>query len=140
MKILLFIIFTGFAFSQTIKLNDFLEQVKQNHPLFSKEKRSVEIEEKNREAFLGSEDWNLTASPFYTHVKPIASGPFTPKTVDNIGFEARVERLFWSTGGTFAVAWNSGYINQNVAAISIPGVFTIPGGPGEIYQHGLYFS
>lgn len=140
MKILIFMFFTISAFSQSISLDGFLEKVKQNHPLFSKEKRTVEIEEKGREAFLGAEDWYISASPFYTHVKPIASGPFTPKTVDNVGFEAKAERLVWTTGGSFSFGWNSGYTNQNVADISIPNVFTIPGGPSELYQHGLFIS
>lgn len=140
MKILIFTIFAISAFSQTINLDDFLDQVKQNHPLFSKEKRTVEIEEKSRDVFLGAEDWYISASPYYTHLKPIATGPFTPKTIDNLGFEAKVERLFWKTGGHFALTWNSTYTNQNVSAVTIPNLFTIPGGPAELYSNGLYLS
>jgi len=146
MKIIFFMIFGISVFSQTINLEDFLTRVKNNHPLFSKEKRAVEIEEKNQEIFLGTEDWFISASPYYSYIKPIATGAFTPKSINNLGFEAKAERLFWDTGGQLSVSWNTGYINQNISDISfslapvIPEPIAIPSGPSELYQHGLYVA
>ena len=47
------------CYSQTISLEEFLELVKESYPFFAKEKLSVDIERKQNEHFLGSQDWAL---------------------------------------------------------------------------------
>ena len=63
--LLMLISWVGFA--ETITLKEFLDLAEENHPFFSKEALSAEIEKKQAESLLGAKDWQFSVSRYYSH-------------------------------------------------------------------------
>jgi len=103
----------------------------------------VEIEAKAQEQYLGAQDWNLSASPFFSHQKPIGTSLFDPQRIDVVGTELAAEKALWNTGGKFSLSWSSQFSDQKLPDIVIPtpsGIMDIPTGPVEFYQHKIYLT
>lgn len=141
--LLLVFILVQHGHAQTITMGEFLGLIQERHPFFEKESLSVEIENKAQAGLLGSEDWNIGGSSFFTHQKLLASSTFSPDRLDVLGIDARAERAFWKTGGRFSLSWSSQFSDQKLADIVIPfpnGSMVVPTGPSEFYQHRVYAS
>ncbi len=137
------LLFSQTSNSQTITMNEFFESVQKTHPFFVKESLSSEIETKGRERFLGSQDWVISASPYYTYQKPVSSGLGMPEKINMVAAQLAVEKALWSTGGRFALSWKSDYTDQTIPDIVIP--FTpddivIPAGPSKLYTNKVYLT
>ncbi|MBL7073978.1 TolC family protein [candidate division KSB1 bacterium] len=127
--------------AQTITLNEFLNLIHKNHPLFAKEELSSKIEEKGRDSYLGSQDWRITSTPYYARQNPLPPVVFAPERVDQTSIGAVAERAFWKTGGRLSLSWSSVFTDQiGLEDIVIPNVITIPTGPPEFYQNNLYLT
>lgn len=96
------------SMAEPVTQEQFLEQLKQSHPLFEKEKLSTRIQEAERGSFLGDKDWRVQSSIFLTHEEP-AIAISGPEKTDALLLSGGVERLFWSTGGTLSASFSSGY-------------------------------
>lgn len=136
------IILTSSAQAQKITLPEFLDLVRQNHPLFEKETLSIEIEKRGREASLGRRDWRIASSPAYLHQTPLTTGSFAPRRLDQLNAGASLEKAIWSTGGRLAVDWTSELTDQEFRfkEISIPlGTETLEIKPGDptFYQNSF---
>jgi outer membrane protein TolC len=141
--LLLVFILVQHGHAETITMGEFLGLIQERHPFFEKESLSVEIENKAQEGLLGSEDWNLGGTSFFTHQKLLASSAFSPDRLDVLGIDAAAERAFWKTGGRFSLSWSSQFSDQKLADIVIPfptGSMVVPTGPSEFYQHRVYAS
>lgn len=57
-------------FSQTINLNEFLNQLQQTHPFFEKEKLTAQIEKEEQDSYLGAQDWNIISSVNLSQQEP----------------------------------------------------------------------
>ena len=134
---------TSLLQSQTINLDDFLNQLKQVHPLFEKERLTVQIEREAQSGYLGTEDWLITSGPYYSRLNPLPPGSFTPDRVDQISMGAAAQRVFWKTGGRLSFSWSSDLTDQTgledfeiqLDPLIPPIVFDI--GPSKYYQNEL---
>ncbi len=126
------------VYSQTITLDDFLAKVQEDHPFFTREALSSDIEKKNEVRFLGNQDWLFSTAPFLRHQEPLETSPFVPKKIDTFGFTVGAERAIWKTGGRFSLSWSTDFTDQETRDIVIPGIVTIPSGPARFYQHGVF--
>lgn len=92
--------------AQTITQDEFLDQLKQLHPLFEKEKMTAQIEKEERSSFLGAQDWNLLSSISFAHEEP-ASALAGPERIDALTVSGGVERVFWRTGSRLSASFTS---------------------------------
>jgi outer membrane protein TolC len=99
---------------QFLTLNDFLEQLRRNHPLFEKEMLSPEIVREDRSSLLGSQDWNLSSSFGYWLEEP-ATALLGPERMQVISADARLDRLFWKTGGRLSTSLSLSRVDMKIA-------------------------
>jgi outer membrane protein TolC len=90
-------------YAQTITRDEFLNRLKQVHPLFEKENLTARIEKEDRKALAGAEDWNLLSSMTYSHEQPAIAG-LGPERTDAISAGGGFEKLFWKTGGRLSTS------------------------------------
>jgi len=91
-----------------ITRDQFLDQLKQSHPLFEKEKLTTQIEKQVRESYLGNQDWNIRSSLFYSHDEP-SFAIAGPEKTNAVSVTGGLEKAFWSTGGRLATSFTSTY-------------------------------
>ena len=94
------------ALAQTITQSQFLDQLKQRHPLFEKEKLSAEIEKEEQNSYLGAQDWNILSSATFSHEEP-AIAFAGPEKTDAFALSGGIERVFWNTGGKLGASFTS---------------------------------
>lgn len=97
------------VFAETITLQDFLDMVYQNHPFFSREALTAEIEKKQAESLLGAKDWQFSVSPYYSHLGEASAAEYSAQSLDSIGGEAAFGGPIWTTGGTLGFSVVSDY-------------------------------
>ena len=83
---------------ETITLTEFLSQLKNEHPLFTKERLTSEIFRTRQQSLAGAQDWNLVSSVGYFSEEPVISFASPSKTSGG-SFSGGLERTFWGTGG-----------------------------------------
>ena len=93
-----------YAQTETITQEQFLDQLKQLHPLFVAEKLETRIETQKQLGLSGAEDWNLLSSINAFHEEPLATTPGIREN-EGISFINGFERRFWKTGGRFSVSY-----------------------------------
>jgi len=134
--------------AQTITLDDFLNQLQQAHPMFEKERLTVQIDRAEQERYLGTQDWLISLGPNYKRINPLPPGSFTPERIDQINVGAVAQRAFWKTGGRLSFSWSSDITDQiGLENIVLPlgnltGNPDIPDmvfetGPSKYYQNAL---
>jgi outer membrane protein TolC len=96
--------------AETISQDDFLERLKQTHPLFIKERLAAQIGRQERASYLGDQDWFVQSSVFVSHEEP-AIAIAGPEEADGLMFASGVRRLLWRTGGVLSASFSSGYAN-----------------------------
>ncbi len=136
-------LFCQFGNAQTITMSEFLDSVKETHPLFEKEALSAQIEMREQERLLGSQDWVVSSSPFYTYQELVATSSFSPEKMHVTGAGVAVEKPFWKTGGRFSLSWSSDFTDQEIPDIVIPippEPIVIPAGPSRFYQNKTYLT
>lgn len=92
--------------AQTITQEEFLDQLRQVHPMFEKEKMTSQIEKENRSSLLGAQDWNLLSSISFSHEEP-SIAVAGPERTDALYVSGGVERAFWGTGGRLSASFSS---------------------------------
>ena len=134
--------------TQTITLDEFLDQLQQTHPLFEKERLTVQINSQEQEGYLGAQDWLLTSGPYYARQNPLPPGSFIPKRVDQMNLGAAAQRAFWKTGGRLSFSWSSNLTDQKgleefvlpfgdwFGDPSVPNI-VLDTGPTKFYQNEL---
>ena len=99
---------------EIVTMDSFLDTLRSNHPVFTKEDLSVEIEKKAKESLLGAEDWMLSAGLTVFRENPeIAIGG--PERTDAFSLSAGVNRAFWRTGGRFSASISTGVGKMKLA-------------------------
>ena len=83
---------------ETITLTEFLSQLKNEHPLFTKERLTSEIFRTRQQSLAGAQDWNLVSSVGYFSEEPVISFASPSKTSGG-SFSGGLEKTFWGTGG-----------------------------------------
>ncbi|MEJ2720440.1 MAG: TolC family protein [bacterium] len=134
-------LFAGTCGAQTVSMDSYLESVRLRHPYFAKEQLQPAIEAKQRDSYLGGEDWAALSSAYFAYQKPLSSSAFVPEETYAAGVNAGLERTFWGTGGRFSVTWESMGTDQKLPDIVIPtggADIVIPIGPTRFYEHRLY--
>jgi len=129
--------------AETITMGSFVELVKEKHPLFEREALSSQIQSKNRESYLGSQDWTIFSSPYYAYQELLATSSFSPEKIQMAGASVGVDKVFWGTGGRMSLSWSSDYTDQEVPDIVIPippDPIVIPAGAAEFFQHKAYLT
>ena len=99
-------------FSQTINLDEFLNQLQQTHPFFEKEKLTAQIEKEEQDSYLGAQDWNIISSTNFAHEEP-AFAFMEPERTNSFSLTCGIERLFWRTGGRLSSSFSTNYANIN---------------------------
>ena len=83
---------------QTVTLTEFLSQLKNEHPLFTKENLTAEIFRTRQQSLAGAQDWNLVSSVGYFSDQPVISFA-SPSKTSGTSFSGGLEKTFWGTGG-----------------------------------------
>ena len=126
----LFIVYASFTFSpaQTITQNEFINMLKIKHPIFEKEKMTSQIEQEDRNSYVGAQDWRINSSLFYFHEEPVIaiSGP---EKTDAIAIDGGIEKVFWGTGSRLSASYSF-----NRAKIKINPLW---GFPNAFYQNKI---
>ncbi len=117
--------------AKTITQDQFLNQLKELHPLLEKEKLSARIEKEEQASLLGTQDWNLFSSLNYYHEEPVIAYA-APERSDAFSLDTGLERLFWKTGGRFSASLSSSSANIELDPIY--------GFPDTFYQNQLTLS
>ncbi len=126
--------------AETISLENFLEDIQRDHPLFKSESLTPEIERVNRERLLAAKDWFVNSSLAYAYSKLIERGPFTPDETDNLSLSGNAQRSLWSTGGDLSMGLTMSLTDQELPGITVPGPDgpqSIDVGPGRLYENRL---
>ena len=84
--------------SQTVTLTEFLNQLKNEHPLFTKENLTSEIFRARQQSLTGAQDWNFASSLGYFSNEPVINFSGPDKTVGG-SFNGGIVKTFWGTGG-----------------------------------------
>jgi len=82
---------------QTVTLTEFLSQLKNEHPLFTKERLTSEIFRTRQQSLAGAQDWTLVSSVGYFSEEPVISFASPSKTSGG-SFSGGLEKTFWGTG------------------------------------------
>jgi len=101
------------AQAEPITQEQFLDHLKQSHPLFDREKLTAQIEAEEQKSLLGREDWNVQSSLFLSHEEP-ALAISGPERTDAVTLTGGLDRLFWSTGGRLSASFSSGYADMKL--------------------------
>jgi hypothetical protein len=117
--------------ARKVTQDDFLNRLRETHPLFEKEKLTARIEEEARRSYLGAEDWNVISSFGYSHEEPTIafSGP---EKVDAFSLSGGIDRLFWKTGGRLSASFSATHAN-----LELDPVF---GFPDSYFENNLAIS
>lgn len=119
----LFLMTTG-AIAQTITQEAFLEQLKQNYPIFKKEVLSAEILRSEQNSLLGAQDWNIYSTFSIFRENPdIALAD--PERTDAVFLEGGVNKTFWKTGGRLSAGVSTGLAKIKIDP-AIASVYGIP--------------
>lgn len=102
-----------FLSADTITQNEFLDRLKKTHPLFVREKLASQVEEMRRQGYLGSRDWVIGSSVFYSHDEPIFAVA-GPEKIDALSLNGGIEKALWSTGGRLSVTFSSAYADLKI--------------------------
>ncbi|MFQ5885595.1 MAG: TolC family protein, partial [Thermoplasmata archaeon] len=141
--IILITLFSRVGYAQTITMSDLLASLKETHPFLAKEALSPQIQARELESFLGSQDWTISSSPFYVYQEMLATSSFSPEKIQVTGGGTAVEKSFWNTGGRLSLSWSSDFTDQTIPDILIPippEPIVIPAGPSEYYQNKAYLT
>jgi outer membrane protein TolC len=114
--------------ARTITRDEFLNRLKELHPLFEKERLSAQIQKEEQKSLLGTRDWNLFSSLNFSHEEPVIAFA-GPERSETLSLNTGLERLFWRTGGRFSVSFSSAS-----ADIEIDPLY---GFPATFYQNQL---
>ena len=82
---------------ETITLTEFLSQLKNEHPLFTKENLTSEIFRTRQQSLTGAQDWNFASSIGYFSDEPVISFASPTKTSGG-SLSGGLEKTFWGTG------------------------------------------
>ncbi|MFQ5469720.1 MAG: TolC family protein [Gammaproteobacteria bacterium] len=96
-----------------IGLNEYLKQVKANHPFFIQQALNGDIERAQQHRFLGDEDWVIKVNPSYQHTERSTGSAFVAEEQDNLSFNAGVERQFWSNGSRVSIDYDYYHSDQH---------------------------
>ena len=111
---------------QSVTLTEFLSQLKNEHPLFTKENLTSEIFRTRQQSLAGVQDWNFASSFSYFSDEPVISFASPEKTVGG-SLSGGIEKIFWGTGGR---------LSTTITTTSLK--FTLPVGfmniPTDYYQ------
>lgn len=111
--------------AQTITLEEFLEQLKKEHPLFEKERITAQLERLEQNGYLGEQDWNLLSSITYSHEEPAIAFMGAEET-DAFSLNSGIEKVFWKTGSRFSTSFTTSKVNMEIDPLY--------GFPGSYYQ------
>jgi outer membrane protein TolC len=116
--------------SDTITLDEYLNLLQENHPFFTKEDLSVDIEKWRSQSSLGERDWSLSVTPAYQYAGEATASDFGGQTeAQSAQIELDLNKSLWSTGGRFGFSVSSGYLKYDPLF-----------GPPEVYRSGISFS
>ncbi len=123
-----YVLFNAFAQEEPkgITLDEYFDLVKANHPYFKQERLSVEIEQKQAESLLGSQDWQLHVAPSYSYLGKGSAPEYNANEMHSAGIEAGLGRSIWNTGGRLDLSLTSGYTHMNSDL-----------GLSNVYRHGV---
>jgi hypothetical protein len=99
--------------AETVTRDEFLNQLKQTHPLFEKEQLATEIEREEQKSYLGKRNWNFSSSLFYSHEEP-SFAVMGPEKTNAINIDGGLEKMFWSTGGRFSATYTGVYTDLKI--------------------------
>lgn len=103
------------GFAQEITLAEYLHFVEENHPFFTKEALSAEIERKQAEGLLGAEDWLVGVSPYFNYLGEASAAQYSADRLASTGAQASLDRSLWSTGGKLGFSVVSDFTYMDTA-------------------------
>jgi outer membrane protein TolC len=108
-----FCVVSSSSYARTITQGQFLDQLRQTHPLFEREELTARIEQEEQNSYLGAEDWTVFSSLNFSHEEP-AIAIAGPDRTDALYVNGGVERLFWRTGGRFSASFSSSWSDMSI--------------------------
>jgi len=111
------------GYADTLTQVDFLDQLKESHPLFMREQLTAQIEQQRQAGYLGAQDWNIRSSVFYSHDEP-SFAIAGPEKTDAISIAGGLDKSLWSTGGRLAASYSSSYADLSIdPTLGLPGSY-----------------
>lgn len=138
--VLLSIVATSACMADGISLNVFIDSITSRHPLIRQQEIAPRIARTRRQGYTTAQGWRIRVNPRYSHVEPISTSPFTPTRIDEATLDASAARAIWNTGGDLSFQWRSGYTDQDLPTIQIPGPSgsqDISTGLPRLYEHSF---
>lgn len=90
--------------AETITQREFLRQLIDSHPLFVKEKLTMEILTEERKGLKSINDWNFNSTAVYNHDEPAFA--FTgPEKTDAFQLSGSVNKLNWNNGSVLSASF-----------------------------------
>jgi len=111
-------------------MEGFLDLVKANHPFFTKEALSADIERKQAESYPGAQDWVFNITPSFSHLGEASASEYSADRIDRFGIDTGISRSIWKTGGSLGFSASTGYNNKDISQ----------GGITKSYKHGVGIS
>jgi outer membrane protein TolC len=108
-----------------VTLAEYLDMVKTNHPYFNKEQLSVDIEEKQAQSLLGTQDWLLSIVPTYSYFGKGSASEYSTNELHRAGVEAGLDKAMWNTGGRLGFSMTTGLTRRDT---------------NNVYRHGFAAS
>lgn len=103
--------------AESVTLEQFLDVVRTNHPLFRKEAISRELSGVELEKSLGARDWRIQSKLSTEHSEPPVLSLMTPEQADYTAFHTSLDKPMWSTGGRLSVAADYQYSDLKYAEL-----------------------
>ena len=109
------IFFSSLLEAQTITQSEYLDILKEKHPLFDKGKIETAIEKADREILLGAEDVNVYSYANLSH-ENAAIAFAGPERTESLTLGGGVERIYWKNGARVRAEFSVSAVNIGLPA------------------------
>lgn len=126
-----------------ITLEEYLQTLRESHPLFDRERLSGQIERKRQDELRAGEDWSIAARPSYGFDEPVQTSFLVPDEVDNVHVAVGLQRPYWRTGGRVGLSYDYDYTDQAVPQALLPlgmGESVDIAGPSRFFENTIALS
>lgn len=100
-------------FGQDLTLDEFLNILKETHPIFRKEAFSKKITKQESEILASLDDWLFSSNLALRYEKPAVNFAGPEKMTSIVG-DIRLSKTFWENGTTLEAAFRTGYYDFKI--------------------------
>ncbi len=128
---------------ETLDLDTFLLNIREDHPVIRRENLGPEIEQRRLDSLEGGTDWVIDVQPSYDYNESIDPSFGAPDETYRAMMDVGLEREFWSSGGFLRL----GYLYENTDTRTADSVIPLGdgssidiGGPSSFFANSVSLS